>query len=91
MSPNKRPAWILGGTLLFIAAALLAGCAATPFADSKNAEKAVPSQEIESSINPGQPEPDAWHALRGVMAGLYDAGIYFNFLYLGPVLVPSAP
>jgi hypothetical protein len=91
MSPKSRPAWILGGALFVTAASTLGGCAATPLGDSRSVEKAAPSQEIESSINPGQPELHAWHALRSVMANLYDAGIYFNFYFLGPVLVPSAP
>src|SRR5271155_5356774 len=72
MSPNKRPAWILGVTLFITVATSLAGCAATPLTDSRSAEKPASSQEIESSINPGRPEPDAWHALRGIMVELYD-------------------
>jgi hypothetical protein len=92
MSPKNRRAWILYGTLLFvIATSTLGGCAATPLGDSRSVEKPAPSQETESSINPSPPELNAWRALRSVMANLYDAGIYFNFYYLGPVLVPSAP
>ncbi len=91
MSPNNRPAWILGGALFVTAASTLGGCAATPLGDSRSVEKAAPSQEKESSVNPAQLELNAWHALRSVMANLYDAGIYFNFYYLGPILVPSAP
>jgi hypothetical protein len=91
MSPKNRPAWILGGALLVTAVSTLGGCAATPLGDSRSVEKAAPSQELESPIIPGQPELNAWQALRSVMANLYDAGIYFNFYYLGPVLVPSAP
>jgi hypothetical protein len=90
MSPKNRQAWILVGALFVTAASTLGGCAATPLGDSRSVEKAASSQEIENSINPGQPELNAWQALRSVMASLYDAGIYFNFYYLGPVLVPSA-
>jgi hypothetical protein len=91
MSPKSRPAWILGGALFVTAASTLGGCAVTPLGDSRSVEKAAPSQEKESSIGSGQPELNGWHALRSVMADLYDAGIYFNFYYLGPVLVPSVP
>jgi hypothetical protein len=91
MSLNSKSAWILGGTLLVTAASTLAGCASTPFADSRSAEKAALSQEIDGSINPGRPEPNVWHVLRDAMVDLNDAGISFNPLLLGPILIRTDP
>jgi hypothetical protein len=91
MSSKSRPGWIIGRALFVVAASALGGCAATPLSDSRGAENASPSQKLESPISPGQPQLNAWHALRSVMANLHDAGIYFDVFYLGPVLVPAAP
>jgi hypothetical protein len=91
MSLNRKSAWILGATLLVTAGSTLAGCASMPLADSKSAEKAGPSQEIDGSINPSRPEPDVWHVLRGAMVDFNDAGISFNPLLLGPILIRTSP
>jgi hypothetical protein len=91
MSLNRRSAWILGGTLLTTAASTLTGCASMPLADSRSAGEAGPSQEIDGSITPSRPEPDVWHVLRGAMVDLNDAGISFNPLLLGPILIRTAP
>lgn len=92
MSLNGKSAWILGGTLLITAASTLAGCASMPLADSRSAEKAGSSQEIDGSINPSRPEPDVWHVLRSAMVDLNDAGISLNyFLLFGlPVFIWTA-
>jgi hypothetical protein len=60
-------------------------------ADSTRAEKTGASQDIDGSINPSPLEPDGWHGLRDAMVDLYDAGISFNPLLLGPILIRTAP
>jgi hypothetical protein len=92
MSLNRNSVWVLGGTLLIIAASTLAGCASMPLADSRSAEKAAPSQEIDGAINQSRPEPDVWHVLRSAMVDLNDAGISVNyFLLFGlPVFIRTA-
>jgi len=92
MSLNRKSAWILGGMLLISAASTLAGCASTPLADSRSAEKAGPSQAIDGAINQSQPEHDVWHVLRSAMVGLNDADISVNyFLLFGlPVFIRTA-
>jgi hypothetical protein len=91
MALNKKSAWILAGTFVITAASTLAGCASMSSADSRRTEKSGASQEIDGSINPSPLEPDVWHVLRDAMAGLYDAGISFNPLMLGPILIRTAP
>jgi hypothetical protein len=48
-------AWILGGTLLITAASTLAGCASVPLPDSRSAENAGTSKDIDGSINDSHP------------------------------------
>jgi hypothetical protein len=67
MAPNKTSAWILGGTLLITAASTLAGCASMPLADSKSAEKAGPSKDIDGSISDSRPNADVSHVLRDAL------------------------
>jgi hypothetical protein len=93
MSPDRKSAWIIRGTLLIIVASTVAGCASTPLANSSSAEKATTSQEIDGSINPSPPDLNVWHVLRNTMADLHDAGIpidYF-FLFRLPVYIRTAP
>jgi hypothetical protein len=81
MTPNKKSAWILGATLLIMTASTLAGCASLPLTDSKSAEKAGTSQNLDDSITPSWPA-DVWHSLRNAMGAVYDAGISFNPLMI---------
>ena len=81
MSPARKSAWIIRGTLLIIVASTVAGCASTPLANSSRAEKATTSQEIDGSINPSPPEPNVWHVLRNTMADLHDAGIPIDYFF----------
>jgi hypothetical protein len=93
MSPDRKSALIIRGTLLIFVASTVAGCASTPLANSSGAEKATTSQEIDGSINLSPPEPNVWHVLRNTMADLRDAGIpidYF-FLFRVPVYIRTAP
>ena len=83
MASNKASAWILSGTLLIAAASTLGGCTSLPLADSKSAEKAGTSQDLDDSITPSWPA-DVWHALRNAMGAVYDAGISFNPLMIRP-------
>lgn len=93
MSPDRKSALIIRGTLLIIVASTVAACASTPLANSSGAEQATTSQEIDGSINSSPPEPNVWHVLRNTMADLRDAGIpidYF-FLFRVPVYIRTAP
>lgn len=93
MSPARKSAWIIDGTLLITVASAVAGCASMPLANSSRAEKATTSQEIDGSINPSPPKLNVWHVLRNTMADLHDAGIpidYF-FLFKLPVYIRTAP
>jgi len=93
MSPDRKSALTIHGTLLIIVASTVAGCASTPLANSSAAEKATTSQEIDGSINPSPPEPNVWRVLRNTMADFRDAGIpidYF-FLFRVPVYIRTAP
>lgn len=93
MSPDRKSAWIIGGTVLIIMASSVAGCASMPLANSSGAEKAATSQEMDGSINPSPPELNFWHVLRNTMADLHDAGIpidYF-FLFRVPLYIRTAP
>jgi hypothetical protein len=93
MSPDRKSAWIIGGTLLIMVASTVAGCASMPLANSSSAEKATTSQEIDGSINPSPQDPNVWQVLRNTMADLHDAGIpldYF-FLFRLPVYIRTAP
>jgi hypothetical protein len=67
MAPNAKSAWILGGTLLITAASTLAGCASMPSVDSRTAENAGPSKDIDGSISDSRPIPDACHVLRDAL------------------------
>ena len=92
MSPVRKSAWLIRGTLLIIVASTVAGCASTPSANS-SAEKATTSQEIDGSKNPSPPEPNLWNILRNTMADLHDAEIpidYF-FLFRVPVYIRTEP
>jgi hypothetical protein len=93
MSPDRKSAWIIRGTLLIIVASTVAGCASMPLANSGGAEKATTSQEIDGSINPSPPKPNVWHVLRNTMADLHDAGIPIDYFYLFkvPVYFRTAP
>jgi hypothetical protein len=91
MALNAKSAWILGGTLLITAASILAGCASMPLADSRSAEKADISKDIDGSISDTRPNADVCHVLRDALVDLDDAGISFNFFSLfGPVLIRTA-
>jgi hypothetical protein len=93
MSPDRKSALIIRGTLSIIVASSVAGCASAPLANSSGAEKVTTFQEIDGSINPNTPEPNVWHVLRNTMADLRDAGIsidYF-FLFKVPVYIRTAP
>jgi hypothetical protein len=93
MSPARKSAWIIGGTLLIIVASTIAGCASTPLANSSSADKATTSQEIDGSINPSPPDLNVWHFVRNTVADLRDAGVpidYF-FLFRVPVYIRTAP
>jgi hypothetical protein len=93
MSQPRKSAWITRGTILIIVASTVAGCASSPLANSSSAEKATTSQEVDGSINPSPPEPNAWHVLRNTMADLHDAGfpIDYFFLFRVPVYIRTAP
>src|SRR5271154_3680588 len=64
---NGKATWILGGTLLITAASTLASCASIPLADSRTAENAGPSKDIDGSISDSRPIPDARHVLRDAL------------------------
>jgi hypothetical protein len=88
---NAKTAWILTGTLLITAASTLAGCASTPLADSRSAEKAGTSKDIDGSINDSGPNANVCHVLRDTLVDLNDAGITFNiFSLFGPVIIRTA-
>lgn len=93
MSPDRKSALIVRGTLLIVVASIVAGCASTPLANSNNAEKATTSQEIDGSINPSPPDLNVWHVLRNTMADLHDAGMPIDYLFLFrlPVYIRTAP
>ena len=91
MALNAKAAWILAGTLLITAASTLAGCASTPLADPRSAEKAGTSKDIDGSISESRPNADVCRVLRNAMVDLNDAGISFNiFSLFGPTLVRPA-
>ena len=67
MAPNAKSAWILGGTLLITAASTLAGCASMPLADSRTAENAGPSKDIDGSKGESRPSAEACHVVRDAL------------------------
>ena len=88
---NTKSAWILGGTLLITGVSTLAGCASVPLADSKSAEKASMSKNIDGSISESRPNADVCRVLQDALVDLHDAGISFNiFSLFGPVFVRTA-
>jgi hypothetical protein len=92
MALNAKSRWILGGTLLIIAASTLAGCASTPLADSRSAEKAGTSKDVDSSIGDSRPNVNVCHVLRDALLDLNDAGISVNIfsLFGWPVIIRTA-
>jgi hypothetical protein len=82
---------MLRGALLIGAASTFAGCASSPLAGSRDADVGRPSAAIGGSTNPGGSDPPVWRVLRDTMVDLYDAGISFNPLLLGPVLIRTEP
>jgi hypothetical protein len=92
MALNAKSAWILGATLLITAALTLAGCASTPLADSRSAEKAGISKDIDGSISDSRPNADVCHVVRDALANLNDAGISVNIfsLFGWPVIIRTA-
>jgi hypothetical protein len=90
MALKAKAAWFLAGTLLITAASTLAGCASTPLADPRSAEKAGTSKDIDGSISDSR--PNACHVLRNTLVDLNDAGISVNyFLLFGlPVFIRTA-
>jgi hypothetical protein len=91
MALNAKSAWFLGATLLITAASTLAGCASMPSADSRSAEKAGSSKDIDGSMSDTRPNADVSHVLRDALVDLNDAGISFNiFSLFGPVLIRTA-
>ena len=65
MSPDRKSAWMIRGTLL-IMASTVAGCASSPVANSSSAERATTSQ-LDGPISPSPPDVNVWHALAFVM------------------------
>jgi hypothetical protein len=92
MALNAKSAWILGGTLLITAASTLAGCASLPLADSRNAEKAGTSKNIDGSLSDSRPNVNVCHVLRDALLDLNDAGISVNIfsLFGWPVIIRTA-
>ena len=92
MALSAKSARILGGTLLITAASTLAGCASTPLADSRSAEKAGTSKYIDGSMSDSRPNADVRNVLRDALVDLNDAGISLNyFLLFGlPVFLRTA-
>ena len=82
MALHAKAAWIIAGTLLITAASNLAGCASTPLADSRSAEKAGTSDDIQGSISDDRPNANVCHVLRNAVANLNDAGISVNYFLL---------
>jgi|SRR5450631_2045814 len=80
MAPNAKSAWILGGRLLITAASTLAGCASIPLADSRTAENAGPSKDIDGSISDSRPIADVCHVVRNAL--LDPAGISVSIFSL---------
>jgi hypothetical protein len=80
MSLDRKSAWILGGTLLITAASTLTGCASMPLTDSKSAENAGPSKDIDGSISDSRPNADVCHVLRDAL--IDPAGISVNIFTL---------
>lgn len=85
MSPNKRLAWFLGGTLCMPVAWSLGGCASAPPSMVTGADNAAIAQSIGEATNSTPEEPDLWHLLRSAAVDLYDAGLAFNPFLEGPV------
>jgi len=67
MTLDRKSAWILVGMLLIAASSTLAGCASMPLADSKGAENAGPSKDVDGSISAGRPIADVGHVVRDVL------------------------
>ena len=92
MALNAKSAWILGGTLLLTAASTLSGCASMPLGDSRSAEKAGTSKDIDGSISDSRPNADIYHVVRDALVDLSDAGISVNIfsLFGWPVIIRTA-
>jgi hypothetical protein len=92
MALNAKSAWILGGAFLITVASTLAGCASMPLADSRSAETAGTSRDIDGSISDGRPNANVCHVLRDALVDLDDAGISVTyFLFFGlPVFIQTA-
>jgi hypothetical protein len=90
MALNAKATWILAGTLLITAASTLAGCASTPLADQRSAEKAGTSKDIDGSISDSR--RNVCHVLRNALVDINDAGVSINyFLLFGlPVFIQTA-
>ena len=92
MSLDRKSAWMLGGTLFITAASTLAGCASMPLTDSRSAENAGPSKDIDGSISDSRPNADVCHVLRDAL--IDPAGIsvnIFTLFGLPVVFIRTAP
>jgi hypothetical protein len=87
MAQNTQSAWFLSATLLITAASALAGCASAPSAGLSSADKAGTSKDIDGSIDDSRPNADVRRVLRDALVDLDDAGISFNILQIGPILL----
>jgi hypothetical protein len=91
MSLKLKSAWILSGTFLITAASTVAGCASMPLTDSRSAENAGPSKDIDGSISDSRPA-NVCHVLRDAL--IDPAGIsvnIFTLFGLPVVFIRTAP
>jgi hypothetical protein len=92
MSLKLKSAWILGGTFLITAASTVAGCASMPLTDSRSAENAGPSKDIDGSLSDSRPNANVCHVLRDAL--MDPAGIsvnIFTLFGLPVVFIRTAP
>jgi hypothetical protein len=91
MALNAKSARILGGTLLITAASTLAGCASMPLADSRSAENAGTSKDIDGSISDSRPIADVCHVLRDALLDPASISVnIFSLLGLPIVFIETA-
>jgi hypothetical protein len=91
MALNAKAARILGGTLLITAASTLAGCASMPLADSRSAENAGTSKDIDGSISDSRPIADVCHVLRDALLDPASISVnIFSLLGLPIVFIETA-
>jgi hypothetical protein len=64
---NAKSAWVLGGTLLITAASTLAGCASLPLTESRSAENAGPSHDIDGFKSDSRPNAEVCQVLRDAL------------------------